>query len=237
MKVEDAVFIRSAVSAADFPRDRTPQVALVGRSNVGKSTLVNALTKSRVARTSAAPGKTRQVNLYTVVLQGFTPGRLYLADLPGYGYARGGETAAQEFDRLTQEYFAHAAAGRPPAGATADPTTSRPHHSLTTAGPIQTGEGYGPSAALLVVDSRHPGLRADLQAHVWLTSKNLPVAVIASKIDKLNRAARIRALREWEKGLNAEVIPVAATTGEGLDAVWKAIRRLLTAPTGGPTAP
>lgn len=215
MKVLAATFVRGAVGPADLPRDPAPQVALVGRSNVGKSTLINALTRSRVARTSAAPGKTRQINLYAVELQGFTPDRLYLADLPGYGYARGGESSAQDFDRLTREYFSRPASG-----------------TLTS----EAG-GYGPSAAILVVDSRHPGLRADLMAHVWLNNRKLPSIVVASKIDKLNRAERTRALSEWESRLSAAVIPVAAATGEGLAEVWKAIGRLLTPPRAAADAP
>ena len=65
-------------------------------------------------------------------------------------------------------------------------------------------------------------------AHVWLNSTTLPWAAVASKIDKLTKAERSRAVRAWESTLNAEVVPVAATTGDGLDAVWKTIGRLLT---------
>ena len=99
-----ADFVTSAAGAGDFPRDRLPEVALVGRSNVGKSTLINALARKRVARTSAAPGKTRLANFYRV-RRGSGPA-LYLVDLPGYGYARGGNAPSQEFNRLTEAYFA-----------------------------------------------------------------------------------------------------------------------------------
>jgi GTP-binding protein len=99
-----ADFVISAASARDFPRDPLPEVALVGRSNVGKSSLINALVRRQVARTSAAPGKTRLVNFYRV-RRGSEPG-FYLVDLPGYGYARGGDAAAKEFNRLTEAYFA-----------------------------------------------------------------------------------------------------------------------------------
>ena len=78
-------------------------MALVGRSNVGKSSLINALVRQRVARTSAAPGKTRLANFYRVQ-RGPAPA-LYLVDLPGYGYARGGDAAAREFNQLTEAYF------------------------------------------------------------------------------------------------------------------------------------
>src|SRR5262245_54565001 len=96
-----AEFITSATSARDFPRDRLPEIALVGRSNVGKSSLINTLVGRQLARTSAAPGKTRLVNVYRV--ERGTSGPRYLVDLPGYGYARGAE--AQEFRALTDAYF------------------------------------------------------------------------------------------------------------------------------------
>jgi GTP-binding protein len=98
-----AEFVTSAAGAGDFPRDRLPEVALVGRSNVGKSTLINALVRRKVARTSAAPGKTRLANFYRV--QRGAARALYLVDLPGYGYARGGDVTASEFNRLTEAYF------------------------------------------------------------------------------------------------------------------------------------
>ena len=80
--------MKSAAAAEDLPRDGTPEIAMVGRSNVGKSSLINALVRQRVARTSAAPGKTRLANIYRVARGASAP--LYLVDLPGYGYARGG---------------------------------------------------------------------------------------------------------------------------------------------------
>jgi GTP-binding protein len=98
-----AEFVTSAAGAGDFPRDGLPEVAMVGRSNVGKSSLINALVRQEVARTSAAPGKTRLANLYRVK-RGSMP-ECYLVDLPGYGYARGGDEAAEEFRRLSNAYF------------------------------------------------------------------------------------------------------------------------------------
>ena len=107
--IVSAELVASAASARDFPRDRLPEVALVGRSNVGKSSLINALVRRKLARTSAAPGKTRLANFYRVQ-RGSEPA-LYLVDLPGYGYARGGDASAREFDRLTDAYFGRAACG------------------------------------------------------------------------------------------------------------------------------
>ena len=205
MKVADVELLRSAASAADLPRDGWPQVAFVGRSNVGKSSLINALTRSRVARTSAAPGKTRLINVYRVEATGFARPRFYLVDLPGYGYARGGAAAAAGFDQLVGEYFLLPAA-----------STEAPR-----------GTPLGPTLAVLVVDARHPGLDADVAARQWLDGQGRPLVAVASKSDKLARAERQRAERDWEKALNVPVLPVSAATGEGLDQLWTQISRLL----------
>jgi GTP-binding protein len=102
-----AEFITSATGRADFPADGLPAVALVGRSNVGKSSLINALLRQRIARTSAAPGKTRLANVYRVARG--SSGPIYLLDLPGYGYARGLRSgqgqAAPAFDEVAQAAF------------------------------------------------------------------------------------------------------------------------------------
>jgi GTP-binding protein len=98
-----AEFVTSAAAAAGFPRDRLRELAMVGRSNVGKSSLINALAGASVARTSAAPGKTRLANFYRFVPDVHPP--FYLVDLPGYGYARGGDAARRDFDTLAAEYF------------------------------------------------------------------------------------------------------------------------------------
>jgi GTP-binding protein len=100
----EAAFVTSAAGASDFPDAGLPEIALVGRSNVGKSSLINALVRQRLARTSAAPGKTRLANIYRVARGGNPP--LYLVDLPGYGYARGGRPSAEAFETLTRGYFA-----------------------------------------------------------------------------------------------------------------------------------
>jgi GTP-binding protein len=91
----EATFVTSAADASGFPRDGLPELALVGRSNVGKSSLINALARQAIARTSSTPGKTRLANVYRFERGGAEP--FYLIDLPGYGYARGGSAG---FDDL-----------------------------------------------------------------------------------------------------------------------------------------
>ncbi len=155
LKVLNADFVTSAVGADGIPRDEVPRIALAGRSNVGKSSLINALCRSKIARTSAAPGKTRLVNFYRITIEGGPggPGRwpLYLVDLPGYGYARGGDDAAAELAAVAESYFADAAA--------------KP----------------GARGALLLVDSRHPGLPQDRAAAGWLTRAGVRYDIVCDQ--------------------------------------------------------
>lgn len=198
MKIS-AEFIVSAAGPRDFPRDGLLEIAMVGRSNVGKSSLINALVRQKVARTSAAPGKTRLANVYRVAKGSAPP--FFLVDLPGYGYARRvrpGGTPAQDreadgsgFEALTEAYFARERA-----------------------------------AALLLVDTRHPGLASDRAAWQWIQRVAVKAAVVGTKVDKLARGERIRALRQLESVFEDAVLPVSAVTGEGLDELWKLIDRL-----------
>lgn len=94
------MFTGSAAKPAQFPGDGLPEVAFVGRSNVGKSSLLNALAGIRgLARVSATPGRTRLVNFFRV------GNELYLADLPGYGYAKVPELMRREWESLAVSYL------------------------------------------------------------------------------------------------------------------------------------
>jgi GTP-binding protein len=189
-------FVTSAAAAEGLPKDGLPEVAMVGRSNVGKSSLINALVRKKLARTSAAPGKTRLANFYRVAAEGKSP--FYLVDLPGYGYARGGDAARGEFDALAAAYF----------GSRVSDARFR--------------------GVFVLVDSRHPGLEIDRKAWHWLERIGINCHIVATKVDKLTRAERQRHLAELETVYSGPVTPSSADTGEGLDQLWKTIASLTT---------
>ena len=94
-------FIRSAAAPKDFLRDGLPQLAFAGRSNVGKSSVINRLVnRKNFARVGASPGKTSQINYFRL------DGGAYLVDLPGYGYARVSKAERDRWGRLMESYFA-----------------------------------------------------------------------------------------------------------------------------------
>ena len=224
-----AEFVTSAAGPRDFPDDGLAEVAMVGRSNVGKSSLINALTRQRIARTSAEPGKTRLVNVYQVSRGSASP--FYLVDLPGYGYARRGRPqavaqSAAAGPRVVRGRYLHRddRTDRPDevAAGQEQPLRDGDFESLLQA---YFGRQSSVTSALLLVDSRHPGLENDRAAWQWL-QRTGPSAVVATKIDKLTRAQRIRALRELESAFESTVVPVSSVTGEGLDELWKLIDKL-----------
>jgi len=183
----------SAASKADFPRTGLPEVALVGRSNVGKSTLINTLVKQKIARTSAAPGKTRLANFYFVE-PAIAARPFYLVDLPGYGYARGGPESIAAFETLAEQYFDLEDRERNLAG------------------------------AFHLIDARHPDLPQDAAAHEWLLGRRLPVAVLATKMDKLSRRDQDRTVKLLAARYDTRVFPISAVEGTGLREVSRAIQ-------------
>jgi GTP-binding protein len=116
-------------------------------------------------------------------------------DLPGYGYARGGRESVEEFEHLTQQYF--------------DPSTRQQRWIC---------------GVLLLVDSRHPDLRQDAAGYEWLLAVQAPVAIVATKMDKLNRSEQVRTIRALTDKYDSPVLPVSAAKGDGLDEIWKLMR-------------
>ena len=194
----EASFAGSAASPAQFPADRLPEVAFLGRSNVGKSSLLNALAGTRgLARVSQTPGRTRLVNFFRVSSE--RPGsrkrdELYLVDLPGYGYAKASREVRESFEALVVSYLL----GREPL-----------------------------RLCVFIVDARHEPGERDLTLRDWLEHHGLPWALAVNKIDALSRGEARARLLALEAGLgqNASfVLPVSAERGTGVEELWNAIR-------------
>lgn len=231
MKILSTEFVTSAGAggrADDIPADGLAQIAFAGRSNVGKSTLLNALTRTKLARTSAAPGKTRLANIYRVTLEGGPGGagqwRVYFVDLPGYGYARGGADAAAELSAVAAAYYA--AGSRLSAAGGWQDETSRQSPGAKSQQPEAKREGErGPRATLHLIDARHPALQSDIDAARWFDSIGALRQVVATKIDKLTRSERTRNLKQLEQVFGRAPLPVSAASGEGLDDLWRLIAK------------
>lgn len=206
-RIASAQFVTSAVFPRDFPTDGRPEIALVGRSNVGKSTLINALVKQDVARTSSTPGKTRQVNVYRVSPAGGLP--FYLMDLPGYGHTGGGEQAREEFSGLTALYFGN--------------RTGRPERGHALPGPALAPVLRG---VVLAIDARHPGMSSDVDACRWLLSMGVPFMLVATKIDKLSQAEKARLSKTCRQLFGYEPLAVSALKGDGLAELWQQLHGL-----------
>lgn len=100
MNIQSANFIGSSAKKSQFPISDLPEYAFIGRSNVGKSSLINVLTnRKQIAKTSSAPGKTRLINHFLINEQ------WYLADLPGYGYAKVSKKERENFQKLISDYI------------------------------------------------------------------------------------------------------------------------------------
>jgi GTP-binding protein len=107
MKILSAEFIRSCVDPEQFPQGDLPEIAFVGRSNVGKSSLINSLLQRKgLAKVSKTPGKTRAVNLFSVTTDDARLPRMLLVDLPGYGYAKVSKSVRAQWAPLIEEYLA-----------------------------------------------------------------------------------------------------------------------------------
>ena len=213
----------SAASVAGAPSDPGPRIALVGRSNVGKSSLINALAGRPIARTSATPGRTRLANFYRVAFDApghpGTGGRrstVYLVDLPGYGYAR---------------------APRQARGAPSSSSSRGGGRDDARVAFARLADGLfagGIAAALLVVDARHPRLESDRDARDGLADRGVAYGVVATKVDKLSRAEGARAVQRIAETLEGPALAFSAATGEGRDDLWRMIAELARAQAGRP---
>jgi GTP-binding protein len=102
-----ARFLAAATEVAHFPAPTLPEVAFLGRSNVGKSSVINTLVGSKLARTSSTPGRTRSINFFEVRWPGKPQPEVIFADLPGYGYAKLSREISQEWPKFIEPYLNH----------------------------------------------------------------------------------------------------------------------------------
>lgn len=189
MTVLEAQFLTSAARAADLPHDAAPQIALVGRSNVGKSSLMNRLLgRKGLAKTSSTPGRTRAVNYFLI------DRRFWFVDLPGYGYAKAAKDDRREWAALVESYLRDAL----------------PRLRL-----VQLVDGFVGATPL------------DVQAYEYLSSLGAAPVVAVTKIDRVPRGKRARALSaiRGTLGLTDDIplIPVSAQSGEGMKELWGAV--------------
>ena len=181
----------SAGTPKQIPSDPRAQIAFSGRSNVGKSSLINTLLgRKSLARVSSSPGKTITINFYDV------DKKLYLVDLPGYGFAKRSPEEKKQWSALTDGFF----------------TQNKNIDRL--------------SLVLQLIDSRVGPTADDEMMLDFLTQSELPFAVVATKVDKLNATERkknLEAISNHPLIKNVPVIPFSSLKGEGKDELWKTI--------------
>ena len=168
-----AAYATTAVRRDQYPEGSVPEVAFLGRSNVGKSSLINSLCNHRgLARVSGAPGKTQTINYFSAALrrrdeaEGEQRLPFYLVDLPGYGFAKTGGKNRDMWSAFIGEYV-----------------TQSPNLCVLC----------------LLVDLRHPDLATDQQAYDWLSSAGVPLQIVGTKADKLKANEKNRNLAQLNK--------------------------------------
>ena len=181
-----AEFVLSAVRAETFIRDGKPQVTFAGRSNVGKSSVINRLLgRKNFARVGATPGKTSQINYSDI------DGKLYFTDLPGYGYAKVSKKQREEFGEMIQDY-------------------------LETRAYLK--------GLILLIDSRHEPTADDIAMYDYAQYLNLPILLVATKMDKIKKNAFNKTEAAFRKHLNLNkdnvtFLPFSSVTKLNVDQV------------------
>lgn len=172
LQIINAKYVASAVRADQYPADGLPEIAFLGRSNVGKSSLINSLCNQRnLARVSGEPGKTQTINYFQSMLRSRGEEReerkpFFLTDLPGYGFARTGGKKKQMWSDFIGEYV-----------------TQSPHLILLC----------------LLIDLRHPGLSIDCQAYEWLSRQGVHIQIVGTKADKLSSNEKRKNIAQLNK--------------------------------------
>lgn len=179
-------------NARQFPRDPRPEIALSGRSNVGKSSLINTmLGRKSLARVSSTPGKTITINYYDV------DKRLYLVDLPGYGYAKRSQDSKRSWSTLTEDYF------------------------------LKNPSADAIKLVIQLIDVRVGPTDDDIMMINFLIDNGVPFVVVATKTDKLSKSELARQLSSFEedyfKGTGIEILPFSSVSRDGKDELWSKI--------------
>jgi GTP-binding protein len=196
-RVVEAAFVAGAVDEASLPPPTSIEVAFAGRSNVGKSSLLNATMQRRgLARTSNTPGCTRQLNVFEVrCADGLT---LHFVDLPGYGWARRSKDERSQWQAMIEGYLMKRAGLR------------------AVVLLVDVRRGVEDEERQLIEFLRRP--RAVSEA------KPLEVILVATKIDKVSVAARKPALEAVRRVAGTGVVGFSSVTGEGREELWEKIR-------------
>ena len=179
-------------NSRQFPHDPRPEVALSGRSNVGKSSLINTLLgRKSLARVSSSPGKTITINYYDI------DKKMYLVDLPGYGYAKRSQESKRGWSSLTEDYF------------------------------VKNPSSDAIKLVIQLIDIRTGPTDDDIMMINFLIDNEVDFIVVATKTDKLSKTQLANALEELHKeyfeGTDIEVIPFSSVTRVGKEEVWKKI--------------
>lgn len=192
MEITSAEFVTSLAAYGTFRGAGLPQLAVAGKSNVGKSSLINSLCRRKsLAKTSGTPGKTRLLNIFLL------NGKFHLVDLPGYGYAAVNKGELARWDGMMQGYFAN-------------------NEQL--------------KLVLHLVDIRHDPTGDDLVMNEFLRQTGYPFIVVATKADKLSRAAQQRQIAPICRALQVQpwqIISYSSQTGDGRDALLSQIAKYL----------
>jgi GTP-binding protein len=201
VQVVSAEFAITATRPQEWPRGPTPEFAFVGRSNVGKSSMLNALTRHKgLARVSNTPGRTRALQFFDVSFRptpAARPRPVRFCDLPGYGYAKVSRAERDRWAAMIEDYL-------------------RDRERLV--------------AVVLIVDARHPPPESDREALAFLQAHGRRVLVAATKMDKLAKSHRLGAARGAALALALapeDVVPCSALEGTGTDALWARIAALV----------
>jgi GTP-binding protein len=195
-----ADFVLSASKLAQAPTESLPEVAFFGRSNVGKSTMINSLLgRRKLARVSRTPGRTRLLNFFRVraALHDDAELEFMLCDLPGYGYAKAAKAETQGFRQMIEGYLA-----------------GRSHLR----------------GAVALLDIRREPSELDRSLFAWLDKHGQTLIPVVTKADKVGRTSQRPALERIERTLKVpkgSVIPFSAVSGQGHDEVWHELVSLL----------